>query len=166
MLVARARREVTARLGFTCSAGVSANKLLAKLCGGLHKPNQQTVLPRSATHALLDPLPVDRLRGFGGKLGELLRNGRPEQGLSGFDTAGALRRAGPAAVARVLRGEWNHAEDAAAAACRMAAGEDTAAVEGRALPKQVGSSKNFGGTRGSARGPIDAREGLERWVGE
>ena len=166
VLVARARHEVTRRLGFTCSAGVSANKLLAKLCGGLHKPNQQTVLPRSATHALLDPLPVDRLRGFGGKLGELLRAGRPDLGLAGFNTAGALRQAGPAVVARVLRGEWNHPEEQAAAACRMAAGEDLSAVEGRALPKQVGSSKNFGGLRGSARGPIDTREVLERWVSE
>ena len=31
VLVARARAAVTARLGFTCSAGISANKLLAKL---------------------------------------------------------------------------------------------------------------------------------------
>jgi hypothetical protein len=27
-----------------CSAGISVNKLLAKLVSGLHKPNQQTVL--------------------------------------------------------------------------------------------------------------------------
>lgn len=45
VIVDRARRAVTAHLGFTCSAGISSNKLLAKLCGGLHKPNQQTVLP-------------------------------------------------------------------------------------------------------------------------
>ena len=58
--------------------------------------------------ALLDPLPVDRLRGFGGKLGEILRGGRPELGLPGYESAGAIRRAGTAAVARVLRGEWPH----------------------------------------------------------
>lgn len=166
VIVARARAAVTERLGFTCSAGVSANKLLAKLCGGLHKPNQQTVLPRSATHALLDPLPVDRLRGFGGKLGELLRNGRPDLGLGGFESAGAIRRAGAAAVARVLRGEWSHPEESAASAVRMASGEDGAVVEERSLAKQLGSSKNFGGSRGSARGPIDTSEALERWVSE
>ena len=49
-IVCRARAEVTHRLGFTCSAGIAANKLLAKLCGGLHKPDQQTV-PRD--HSLL-----------------------------------------------------------------------------------------------------------------
>ena len=167
-IVARARALVTSRLGFTCSAGVAANKLLAKLCGGLHKPNQQTVLPPSSVQALLDPLPVDRLRGFGGKLGELLRNGRPDADppLAGFETAGAMRRAGSAAVARVLRGEWSHAEDQATAACRLACGEDAAPVEERSLPKQVGSSKNFGGNRGSARGPLDTRETIERWTHE
>ena len=49
VLIDRSRREVTRRLGFTCSAGIATNKLLAKLCGGLHKPNQQTVLPPKAT---------------------------------------------------------------------------------------------------------------------
>ena len=167
-VVARARAAVTADLGFTCSAGIAANKLLAKLCGGLHKPNQQTVLPPSSVRALLDPLPVDRLRGFGGKLGELLRSGRPDLDppLEGYATAGELRKAGTTAVAKLLRGEWNHAEEQAAAACRLAGGEDTAPVEERALPKQVGSSKNFGGNRGSARGPLDTKEIIERWVRE
>ena len=109
--VGGARAEVTRRLGFTCSAGVAANKLLAKLCGGLHKPDQQTILPPSAAAALLEALDVDRLRGFGGKLGDLLRRGRPELGLDGFGTAGALVAAGPAAVGRVLRGEWSHADE-------------------------------------------------------
>ena len=71
VVVSNARREVTRQLGFTCSAGVAPNKLLAKLCGGLHKPDQQTLLAPRAVSALLDPLPVDRLRGFGGELGDL-----------------------------------------------------------------------------------------------
>ena len=168
VIVARARAAVTAELGFTCSAGIAANKLLGKLTAGLHKPNQQTVLPPSSVRSLLDPLPVDRLRGFGSKLGELLRTGRPdiEPPLEGFETVGALRRAGPAVVAKVLRGEWNHPEEKAEEAWRMACGEDMAAVEERALPKQVGSSKNFGGNRGKDRGPLDTRESLERWVRE
>lgn len=31
--------------GLRCSAGIACNKLLAKLCSGLHKPNDQTILP-------------------------------------------------------------------------------------------------------------------------
>ncbi|KAL1527241.1 hypothetical protein AB1Y20_015917 [Prymnesium parvum] len=166
VIVARARSEVFTRYGFTCSAGIASNKMLAKLAGGLHKPAQQTVIPPHAVRALLDPLPVDRLRGFGGKLGELLRGGKPAAGLSGFSTCLELREAGVAAVARVLAGEWAHPEEAAAAACRMAAGKDDAPVEERKLPKQVGSSKVFSGSRQGARGPLDTRDAVEAWVAE
>eukprot|EP00966_Prymnesium_polylepis_P269821 6233108-Prymnesium_polylepis.1 len=135
-IVGAARAEVTARLGFTCSAGIASNKMLAKLAGGLHKPNQQTVLPPSSVRALVDPLPIDRLRGFGGKLGELLRSGRPALGLEGYSTCEELRTAGAPAVARLLRGEWGHPDEVAEQACRMAAGRDDAPVEERKLAKQ------------------------------
>lgn len=162
LIVGRARAEVSRRLpAFSCSAGIAGNKMMAKLCGGLHKPNQQTVLPPSAVLTLLDPLPVDRLRGFGGKLGDLIRNGRPDLGLAGFTTNGALRQAGPVAVARLLQGEWGHPEDSAAMACRMAAGLDDAIVSERKLSKQVGSGKNF--NRGNT---INTRGELEGWIRE
>ena len=69
----RLRMAVKERLGFDVSAGIAHTKMLAKLASARHKPNQQTLLPPSAVHSLLDPLPVDRLRGLGGKLGDLLR---------------------------------------------------------------------------------------------
>ena len=31
--------------GFTCSAGIACNKLLAKVASAMNKPNQQTVVP-------------------------------------------------------------------------------------------------------------------------
>jgi len=166
VIVARARAAVSAELGFTCSAGIASNKLLAKLCGGLHKPNQQTLLPRGAVHALLDPLPIDRLRGFGGKLGAILREGRPDLGLPGYATAGELRSGGGAAAARLLRGEWSHPGEEAARAVRMASGCDDDAVRERPLAKQVGACKNFSGARGSVRGPIDSKAGLVEWASQ
>lgn len=160
-IVAKARAAVTQRLSFTCSAGVAPNKLLAKLCGGLHKPNQQTLMPRHAIRALLDPLPVDRLRGFGGKLGELIRTGIPDLGIDGFESIGALRKAGANAVSKVLQaGEWSHPDDTAAEVCAMAEGIDNAAVAERPLSRQVGSGKNF------SRKPIHTAVVLETWVRE
>ena len=77
-----------------------------------------------------------------------------------------MRRAGAAAVACVLRGEFPHAEERAEEAWKLACGEDDAPVAERPLAKQVGSSKNFGGRRGAARGPLDTRAALEGWVQE
>lgn len=47
-VVADLRQAVVTELGYTCSAGIAHTKLLAKLCSGLHKPAQQTVLPAAA----------------------------------------------------------------------------------------------------------------------
>jgi DNA polymerase eta len=35
------RMEVEEKLGYTCSAGIATNKMLAKLAAGWKKPNQQ-----------------------------------------------------------------------------------------------------------------------------
>lgn len=64
ILVQRIRETILNEVGFTCSAGISHNKvraysysfnsnvlyllkMLAKLAAGMHKPNQQTILPQS-----------------------------------------------------------------------------------------------------------------------
>ena len=62
----RMRRAVWDECGFTCSAGIAHSKILAKLGSGLHKPNQQTILPTRAASALLRSLPLSRMRGLGG----------------------------------------------------------------------------------------------------
>lgn len=68
-IVAEKRAKVHSVLGFTLSAGVAHSKLLAKLCSGLNKPNQQTVLPATSVPDLLHDLPLPKLRGLGGQLG-------------------------------------------------------------------------------------------------
>lgn len=49
--------------------GVAHNKLLAKLCSNMHKPNAQTVLPLNKVEVVFHTLPVERVRGWGGKFG-------------------------------------------------------------------------------------------------
>ena len=45
-----------AEAGYRTSAGVACNKMLAKLVSGLHKPDDQTVLPPPVAAAFVAPL--------------------------------------------------------------------------------------------------------------
>lgn len=63
------RLAVLKELGYTCSAGVSHNKMLAKLCSALNKPNHQTVLNTHAILPFMKTLPFEKIWGLGGKLG-------------------------------------------------------------------------------------------------
>jgi len=40
-IIKECRKEVDTKLGYTCSAGIARNKMLAKLAAGWKKPNQQ-----------------------------------------------------------------------------------------------------------------------------
>ncbi|KAK4047138.1 N-acetyltransferase eso1 [Microbotryomycetes sp. JL201] len=68
-IVKKCRSAVEERLGYTCSAGIAPNKMLAKLCSAWKKPNNQTVLRRAAIPAFLRPMPFQKIRNLGGKLG-------------------------------------------------------------------------------------------------
>lgn len=53
-----------AEVGFRCSAGISSNRMLAKLVSGLHKPDDQTVLLPPDASAFVAPLPIRALPGL------------------------------------------------------------------------------------------------------
>lgn len=71
-LMAQCRKAVFDQLGYTCSAGVTTNKMLAKLCSSYKKPNAQTVLRPSCIKSFLRDLEVSKIRFLGGKLGKSL----------------------------------------------------------------------------------------------
>ncbi|KAL4422612.1 hypothetical protein ABPG75_008809 [Micractinium tetrahymenae] len=72
VIASEARSAVKAEAGFRTSAGIACNKMLSKLCSGLHKPDDQTVMPPPEAAAFVAPLPVRALPGVGYKLeGEL-----------------------------------------------------------------------------------------------
>ena len=58
-----------AEAGFRSSAGISCNRMLAKLSSGLHKPDDQTVLFPDEAAAFMAPLPLRAIPGVGYKLG-------------------------------------------------------------------------------------------------
>lgn len=69
-IAAKVRKRVFADCGYTVSAGICVNKLLAKFASAKNKPNQQTIVPISAVSALMKDVPLGKLRGLGGKLGK------------------------------------------------------------------------------------------------
>ncbi|KAL7119130.1 hypothetical protein ACP275_02G044200 [Erythranthe tilingii] len=70
------RESVHKETGLTCSAGVAPNRLLAKVCSDINKPNGQFVLPneRVAVVTFISSLPIRKIGGIG-KVTENILNG-------------------------------------------------------------------------------------------
>ncbi|KAJ8530000.1 hypothetical protein K7X08_036835 [Anisodus acutangulus] len=61
------RQSVHLETGLTCSAGVAPNRLLAKVCSDINKPDGQFVLPndQSAIVTFISSLPIRKIGGIG-----------------------------------------------------------------------------------------------------
>ncbi|KAK2664875.1 hypothetical protein Ddye_003449 [Dipteronia dyeriana] len=70
------RSRVYEETGLTCSAGVAANRLLAKVCSDVNKPNGQFVLPneRMAVITFVSSLPIRKIGGIGKVTEHMLRD--------------------------------------------------------------------------------------------
>lgn len=144
-IASRVRQAVEARMGFTCSAGVAHNKLLAKLASAMHKPAQQTAVPAGAVLALLQHVPLGRLRGFGGKLGRKVASLLPASSASPFAepaNAGACLPAMAAAADHSLDEDEEEGDDDEATGDRNGHGDGAVHVALLAadLARRVGSS--------------------------
>ncbi|KAF8624512.1 hypothetical protein AX15_005827 [Amanita polypyramis BW_CC] len=71
-LMQKARKDVFEKLGYSTSAGIARNKFLAKLTASCKKPNSQSILRNAAIPKYLRPIPFQRIRFLGGKLGKAL----------------------------------------------------------------------------------------------
>ena len=130
-ITARIRAHVQQELGSTCSGGVANSKILAKLCGGLHKPDQQTVCPPTACTDLLRDLPIERLRGLGGHLGETVKVKLR------VDTVGNLANFSVQQLEKVFDSKT------AQNLWKLAQGIDLEGIADRDKPKSVGAGKTF-----------------------
>lgn len=61
------RRQIFEETKLSCSIGVGANKLVAKICSGLAKPNGLYEIPAGQEAVFLAPLPIEILPGIGEK---------------------------------------------------------------------------------------------------
>ncbi|KAK4623983.1 N-acetyltransferase eso1 [Fulvia fulva] len=69
-IVRDVRAKIYKELKYTCSAGLSRNKMLAKLGSGHKKPNAQTVIRNRAVQHFLSGFKFTKIRNLGGKLGD------------------------------------------------------------------------------------------------
>ncbi|KAM9345004.1 DNA polymerase eta [Symphorus nematophorus] len=147
LIVEEMRAAVEKHTGFRCSAGISHNKVLAKLACGLNKPNRQTVLPLDSVTELFNSLPISKIRNLGGKLGASITE------TLGVENMGDLTRFSQAQLEQHFgekTGQWLYD------LCR---GIEFEAVKPRQLPKSIGCSKNFPGKTSLA-----TKEQVQYWL--
>lgn len=98
MVCRRIKQEILKKEGLTCSIGLAANKLVAKIASDFKKPDGLTVVaPRKATQ-FLAPLGIRKIPGIGPKAEGVLKR-------MGLDTVGQVQALTEADLYRIL-GEW------------------------------------------------------------
>ncbi|KAJ7389846.1 hypothetical protein OS493_028815 [Desmophyllum pertusum] len=73
LIAAEIRQAILQETGLTCCAGISHNKLLAKLVGGWRKPNMQTTLRPEDAEDLLSGLQARDIPGIGHSMAKKLQ---------------------------------------------------------------------------------------------
>lgn len=116
---------------FSCSAGVSHNKVLSKLGCGLKKPNGQSIVPRCGVRALYDKTQIKKVRNLGGKFGREIRE------KLNIETMGELADLSRSTL------ESAFGMKSAESLFDLAQGIDDEVVSDRQLLKSIGAGKNF-----------------------
>ncbi|XP_072266144.1 DNA polymerase eta [Pyxicephalus adspersus] len=133
IIVEEMRAAVEEETTFQCSAGISHNKVLAKLACGLNKPNRQTILSQSSVPGLFHQLPIGKIRNLGGKLGTSIKE------ILGVEYMGQLTQFSESTLQSHFgdkTGSWLY---------NMCRGIEDEPVKPRQLPKSIGCSKTFPG---------------------
>ncbi|KAK9465581.1 hypothetical protein V1512DRAFT_47545 [Lipomyces arxii] len=147
-IIKEIRTTVWEKMKYTCSAGIAPNRVLAKLCSGYKKPNNQTVLRPCAVSRFMATVKFSKLRGLGGKLGEDITKAFdvPESGSIPF----LLQIQLPDLVAAL-------GEETANWLYHVIRGEDHSDVKPRPAIKSMLSAKNF-------RPNIKTKDQAEKWL--
>ncbi|XP_039710374.1 DNA polymerase eta isoform X3 [Pteropus medius] len=147
VIVEEMRAAIERQTGFQCSAGISHNKVLAKLACGLNKPNRQTLVSHGSVPQLFSHIPISKIRNLGGKLGASVIE------ILGVEYMGELTQFTESQLQSHFgekNGSWLYA---------MCRGIEHDPVKPRQLPKTIGCSKNFPGKTALA-----TREQVQWWL--
>ncbi|XP_030627778.1 DNA polymerase eta-like [Chanos chanos] len=147
VIVEEMRAAVERETGFRCSAGISHNKVLAKLACGLNKPNRQTVLPLGSVPQLFSSLPISKIRNLGGKLGASITE------TLGVENIGDLTQFTKGQL------EQHFGEKTGHWLFDLCRGVEFEPVKARQLPKSIGCSKNFPG-----KSALATKEQVQYWL--
>jgi DNA polymerase-4 len=126
----RLKAAVQDATGLTCSIGIAPNKLLAKICSDLDKPNGLTIVSLDDVPTRIWPLAAKKINGIGPKAAAKLT-------ALGIDTVGQLAAADPKLLQEhfgLNSAEWLH---------RVAHGHDERAVVTRSEPKGISRETTF-----------------------
>jgi DNA polymerase-4 len=127
--VRRIKSRIREETGLTASAGLAANKFVAKVASDLEKPDGLVVVPAGGEAAFLAPLPIERLWGVGKATAKELAD-------LGVTTIGRLQQL-PARALTARLGP--HGPDLQA----LAFGRDDRPVEPFSPPKSMGAEETF-----------------------
>ena len=123
------KRRIRDELALPASAGLAANKFIAKVASDLRKPDGFVVVPPGDEAIFLEPLPIDRIWGVGRAMGNALQ-------ALGIKTVGQLQRFPRDTLVRRF---GKHG----AALHELAFGRDDRPVEPFSPPKSMGAENTF-----------------------
>jgi DNA polymerase-4 len=129
-LALRLKQAVKDATGLSCSIGIAPNKLLAKICSDLEKPNGLTVVSLDDMPARIWPLAVRKVNGIGPKADARLA-------ALGIETVGQLAAADDALL------QENFGLNYATWLRRVASGLDERAVVTSSEPKSISRETTF-----------------------
>ncbi|WP_201526958.1 DNA polymerase IV [Psychrobacter frigidicola] len=123
------RAQILEQTGLTASAGVSFNKMLAKIASDLNKPNGTAVITPADADAFISTLPIERFHGIGKATAKRLHD-------LDISTGADLKRAPAALLVNEFgkRGQFYH---------DIAHGRDARPVKAERQHKSVGSETTF-----------------------
>ncbi|CAH0558795.1 unnamed protein product [Brassicogethes aeneus] len=143
------RAAVLEKTGYKCSAGIAHNKILAKLVAGLHKPNQQTIIPQDSIPQLYETLSIKKIKNLGGKFGNMLSE------KLNIENMGQLSQFSHKDLSKHFDEKttnWLY---------NIARGIDSEPVTTRLVPKSIGCCKRFPG-----KNCLILPEDVDHWIGE
>ena len=123
------RAQILQHTGLTASAGVSFNKMLAKIASDINKPNGTAIITPSDADAFISSLPIERFHGIGKATAKRLH-------AMNISTGADLRRASAVVLVNEFgkRGQFYH---------DIAHGRDERPVKAERQHKSVGSETTF-----------------------